>query len=307
MILAALALIGGIVLLTVCAEMAVTAAERLSEHLGISPIIVGALVVGLGTSLPELVVSGIAAAQRDTIDLAVGNVIGSNAANLSLVLGVGAIITTMGGSNRVMKREGVLMLVATALFVAVTFDDNLARWEGVVLLIGMVVAAVMIARTPGTDDDPTAPGATAGEAKAVIVRAIGGLVGVLIGAQLMVTGAVDIAEELGASEAFIGLSIVAMGTSLPELATTVVSARRGSTDLVIGNVLGSNLFNGLAVAGLAGLVGNGVIEESTTPSLIGLCFISVFVVVWGIWRHHFTRPVGVFLVLAYAVVIALGA
>jgi cation:H+ antiporter len=305
-ILAALALVGGVVLLTVCAGVAVTAAERLSAHLGISPVIVGALVVGLGTSLPELVVSGIAAAQRDTIDLAVGNVIGSNAANLSLVLGVGAIITTIGGSNRVMRREGVLMLVATALFVAVTVDGYIARWESVLLLIGMVVAALVIAGTPGTEDDPKAPGASSGEFTTTIVQGIAGLVGVLIGAQLMVTGAVDIAEEFGASEAFIGLSIVALGTSLPELATTVVGARRGSTELVIGNVLGSNLFNGLAVAGLAGLVGTGIIEESITPSLIAMVVISVFVVGWGIWRHQFTRAVGIFLVVAYAAVIVLG-
>lgn len=306
MILAALALVGGVALLTFCAEIAVTAAERISEHLGISPVIVGALVVGLGTSLPEMVVSGIAAAQRDTVDLAIGNVIGSNAANLSLVLGLGAMITTMGGNPRVMRREGLLMLGATVAFAGFVIDDDLARWEGITLLVGMAVVAVLIARTPGTEDDPNAQGVVPGEAKATIVRAIIGLVGVLVGAQLMVTGAVDIAEEFGASEAFIGLSIVAVGTSLPELATTVVSARRGSVDLVIGNVLGSNLFNGLAVAGLAGLVGTGAIEESVTPSLVVLLGISGFVVAWGVVRHTFNRGVGLVLLAAYAVVITVG-
>lgn len=306
MLIAVIALLGGVILLTVCAEIAVTAAERISEHLGISPVIIGALVVGLGTSLPELVVSGIAAAQRDTIDLAMGNVIGSNAANLSLVLGVGAIITTMGGKAAVMRREGLLMLASTSLFAAFVIDGRLTKVEGAILLIGMAAAALIIARTPGTADDPSAPGPAAGESKATIIRAIVGLIGVVIGAQLMVTGAVDIAEEFGASEAFIGLSIVAMGTSLPELATTIVSARRGSVDLVIGNVLGSNLFNGLAVAGLAGLVGTGTIDESVTPSLVAMLAVSVFVVGWGIIRHSFDRRIGLFLVVAYGVIIAVG-
>lgn len=306
MLIAAVALVGGVVLLTVCAELAVTAAERMSEHLGISPVIVGALVVGLGTSLPELVVSGIAAAQRDTIDLAVGNVIGSNAANLSLVLGLGAIITTIGGKAAVMRREGLLMLTSTVLFVAFVIDGELTKIEGAILLVGMAAAALIIASAPGTEEGPPASPPSKSESTATLVRAIVGLTGVVIGAQLMVTGAVDIAEDFGASEAFIGLSIVAIGTSLPELATTVVSARRGSVDLVIGNVLGSNLFNGLAVAGLAGLVGKGTINESVTPSLVAMLAVSALVVAWGIFGRSFDRRVGVVLVVAYGAVIAVG-
>ncbi|MEM7286844.1 MAG: calcium/sodium antiporter [Actinomycetota bacterium] len=307
MALSILALVAGLVMLTWCADMAVRAAETVSEHLGVSPVIVGALVVGLGTSLPEMVVSGIAAAQRDTIDLAIGNVLGSNAANLSLVLGIGAVITAISGSRDVMRREGALMLLSTLLFGAFVIDGTLTRWEGVVLLVGMAVAAVLVARGPGTEDVPGAPGAEPGEVTNSIVRAIVGLIGVLVGAQLMVTGAVDIAEEFGASEAFIGLTVVAIGTSLPELATTVASARRGAVDLIIGNVLGSNLFNALAVAGLAGVLGNGVIEESVTPSLIALGVVSLFVVGWGVVRHSFQRGVGLLLLAAYAVILILGA
>ena len=270
-------------------------------------MIVGALIVGLGTSLPEMVVSGIAAAQRDSIDLAIGNVLGSNAANLSLVLGIGALITAVSGSRDVMRREGALMLGSTVLFGAFVLDGTLARWEGIVLLVAMAVAAVLVASGPGTEEVPDAPGAEPGEVTSSIVKAVVGLVGVLIGAQLMVTGAVDIAEEFGASEAFIGLTVVAIGTSLPELATTVASARRGAVDLIIGNVLGSNLFNALAVGGLAGVLGNGVIEESVTPSLIALVVVSVFVVGWGVVRHSFQRGVGIALLVAYAVIVALGA
>ena len=307
MALSILALVAGLVLLTWCADMAVRSAETVSEHLGVSPVIVGALIVGLGTSLPDMVVSGIAAAQRDSIDLAIGNVLGSNAANLSLVLGIGALITAVSGSRDVMRREGALMLGSTVLFGAFVLDGTLARWEGIVLLVAMAVAAVLVASGPGTEEVPDAPGAEPGEVTSSIVKAVVGLVGVLIGAQLMVTGAVDIAEEFGASEAFIGLTVVAIGTSLPELATTVASARRGAVDLIIGNVLGSNLFNALAVGGLAGVLGNGVIEESVTPSLIALVVVSVFVVGWGVVRHSFQRGVGIALLVAYAVIVALGA
>ena len=144
MTLAIIALVVGVVLLSWCAERAVASAELLSAHLGVSPIIVGALIIGLGTSLPEMIVSGIAAAQRDTIDLAVGNVVGSNSTNLTLVLGVGAAITAISGQEAVMRREGALMLVATALFTAMALNGSLNGWEGAGLLVAMAVAAIVL-------------------------------------------------------------------------------------------------------------------------------------------------------------------
>jgi cation:H+ antiporter len=307
--LAILALIGGIALLTVCADLAVTAAERLAEHLQISPVVVGALVVGLGTSLPEMVVSGIAAAQRDTVDLAINNVIGSNVANLTLALGLGATITTIHGHVRVMRREGALLIAATALFMVFVYDNTLERWEGVVLLVAMAFAAWFVTRggAIGRSDEERTIKLRPSEARQAIMRTVIGLVGVLIGAQLMVTGAVDLAQDFGASEAFIGLTIVALGTSLPEVATTVASARRGSIDLVIGNILGSNIFNSLAVAGLAGLVGSGVIEESSRATLWLMLGITVGVVGWGAARRSFGRPMAVLLLGAYAAMVIVGA
>lgn len=333
MVFAVVALIAGVVLLTWAAEKAVISAEELSAHLGISPIIVGALIVGLGTSLPEMVVSGIAAAQRDTIDLAVGNVVGSNAANLTLVLGVGAIITRVSGQRAVMRREGVMMVAAAALFTAFAIDGYLDEWEGAVLLAGMAGAAWVVVNgkgngydAPGAGDDTnnspantktnnngsvrttrryTAIVATE-EVRSSMFWAIAGLVGVLIGAQLMVTGAVDVAGEFGASEAFIGLTVVAIGTSLPELATTVASARRNSVDLVVGNLIGSNLFNSLAVGGLAGLVGTGIIEEPIGPSMLMMLFVSATLIAWGASGRPITRGIGISLVLSYVVVIVLG-
>ena len=308
MTVALIALVVGVILLSWCAERAIGSAELLSAHLGVSPIIVGALVIGLGTSLPEMIVSGIAAAQRDTIDLAVGNVVGSNSTNLTLVLGVGAAITTISGQGPVMRREGALMLLATAMFTAMAANGSLNDWEGAGLLVAMAVAAIVLAvgiggKNVGASSENVAPG----EIRTAIMWAIVGLAGVLIGAQLMVTGAVDLAREFGASEAFIGLTVVAFGTSVPELATAIASARRGSVDLVVGNVLGSNVFNCLAVGGIAGLVGDNAIEESITSSLWLMVVLSLALVLWGGAGRSLSRPVGVLLIGGYALVVAAGA
>jgi len=323
MIWSVLALVGGVALLTAAAERAVAAAEELSSHLGISPLIVGALVIGLGTSLPEMVVSGIAAAQRDTIDLAVGNVVGSNAANLTLVLGVGALICTITDQSRVMRREGLLMVAATGMFIAFAYDGFLAQWEAVILLVGMVAAAGIVVTGSGGGlhelSDPSAPAhakqigvdrytkkVPTSEVRNSVFWAVAGLVGVLIGAQFMVTGALDIASEFGASEAFIGLTVVAIGTSLPELATTVVSARRNSMDLAIGNLVGSNIFNSLAVGGVAGLLGTGIIEAPINRSMLIMFGVAVATVAWGASGRSAGKAAGALLIAAYVAVIAAG-
>ncbi len=324
MILSILALVGGVAILTAAAEKAVAAAEELSAHLGISPLIVGALVVGLGTSLPEMVVSGIAAAQRDTIDLAVGNVVGSNAANLTLVLGVGTLICTVKDQSSVMRREGLLMVSATALFTVLAYNGTLSQLEAAILLAGMVVAAGIVVTGSGDGlhelADPTPPqhakhvgvdryteAVPTSEVRSSVFWAVAGLVGVLIGAQLMVTGAVDIASEFGASEAFIGLTVVAVGTSLPELATTVVSARRNSMDLVIGNLVGSNIFNSLAVGGVAGMLGTGVIEESINRSMLIMLGVAVATVAWGATGKPAGKAAGILLLTVYVALVAAGA
>ncbi len=321
MFLAIVFILAGIALLAFSADRAVEAAEQISEHLGISPVVIGALVVGLGTSLPEMVVSGLASAQRDTIDLAIGNIVGSNAANLTLVLGTGALILPLTGQRATLRREGSLMLAAAALFSLFIIDDHLARWEGAVLLLAMIVAAVAIATGPtsepevGHESEPDTqrddgesdqPIPSQDRLRTVFLWTLLGLVGVVVGAQLLVTGATTVAESLGASEAFIGLTVVAIGTSIPELATTVASARRGSVSLIIGNVLGSNVFNSLAVGGVAGLVGTGVISEPVMASAAVMMVISVLVLGLGLVRGGITRRWAGILFAAYVLVLALG-
>jgi cation:H+ antiporter len=300
MLLTLVAFLAGVVVLVLAAERSVGEAELLSERLGLSPIIVGALIVGLGTSLPEMVVSGLAAAQRDTIDLAIGNVVGSNAANLTLVLGAGAVVTDVSARRSVYRREGALVVGATVLLVLSVVDGSLARWEGAVLLVAMVAAATILAR--GGGHRPAMPDPSSRRANAVsAIKIVIGLCGVVTGAQLLVVSSVEIADRLGAPEGLIGLTIVAIGTSLPELATTIAAARRRSVELIIGNVFGSNVFNCLAVGGITGLVGSGRLDHTPTLSIAVMLSVTFAAVVAGAVGRSFSRTDGLGLLAMYSV------
>ncbi len=262
--------VGGVVLI-VGADRLVVAAKRLSHYWGISTVLIGAVVVGLGTSLPEMLISGVAAAQPEGLDLAVGNIVGSNIANLSLVLGVSLVLSPIRVATRSLRREWMAMWVGSALFVVLTWWGNdLHRWEGAILAIAMVGALVLLYvwsrdaehnAVGAAEPDNRDRGGPVQPAREILV-ALASLALTLAGADRFVFGATEIAEGIGVSGGFIGLTLVALGTSLPELATAVAAARRGDNELVLGNVLGSNLFNALAVGGVAGLVGNGAITEN---------------------------------------------
>ena len=271
MIFGLVTMAAGLVLLTAGADRTVVAAARLSRMWGVPPVLVGALVVGLGTSAPELVVS-VLAAGRGEVSLAMGNVMGSNIANVSLVLGVAALIAPLVARFDVIRREGLLMLAGVVLLALVAADLRFERWEAAALLAGMGVAVVLVVRWGGVEF-PASGAQPTGEllegvhqkrgAEALI--GVVGLAGTLIGAELLVRGALRISTELELSTTFVGLTLVAIGTSLPELATSIAAVRRRETELVVGNVLGSNLFNSLAVAGTAGLVGPGVLDPTFRP------------------------------------------
>lgn len=259
-------LIGGLALLTLSADRFVVAASRLSKALGLSPVLIGALVVGLGTSAPEMLVSALAAG-RGEIDLALGNVVGSNTANMTLVLGSTALVRPIVSRLRTIRREGLLMFGFLAVFVVLLWDLGLGRIEATGLAIGMVGVIVLLIFWARSDvragREPVTVYAEVEWSGSVWREgwvALGTLGLTLAGADLLVRGASSLADELGISTAFVGLVIVSVGTSLPELATALAAARRGQTDLVLGNVLGSNLFNTLAVAGIAGLVGPGSVD-----------------------------------------------
>ncbi|MDT8438202.1 MAG: calcium/sodium antiporter [Wenzhouxiangellaceae bacterium] len=250
----------GLVLLVWSADRLVAGASALARNFGISPLIVGVTIVGFGTSAPELVVSALAALEGNP-SLAIGNALGSNIANIALILGLTGLVYPMTVERSTCSRE-IPMLAAVSLLVAVLmFDLQLTRLEGAVLAGGLLLFLIsMVLRGRGSlDDDPTTQALineisdTMPTGKAV-GWTLAGLVVLPLSAQVLVDGAIGLAELMGVSEAVIGLTVVALGTSLPELAAAVASALRKEDDLCIGNILGSNMFNLLGVLGIAALI-----------------------------------------------------
>jgi len=269
-----LLLLGGLALLALAADRFVVSASRISAALGLSPILIGALVIGLGTSAPEMLVSALAAG-RGEIDLALGNVVGSNTANMTLVLGSTALVMPLASRLRTIRREGALMLVSLVAFALVLWNLELDRLEAAGLAVGMAAAAALLIWWARSDARAGRTPRVAGEfeewdgsVRRETLVAVGTLAATLAGADLLVRGASGLADDLGISSAFVGLVIVSVGTSLPELATALAAARRGQTDLVLGNVLGSNLFNTLAVAAIAGLISPGVVADTFRDALV---------------------------------------
>ncbi|HVM10218.1 MAG TPA: calcium/sodium antiporter [Acidimicrobiales bacterium] len=256
----------GLVLLVYASERFVEGAAGIAFRLNLPAVIVGAVIVGFGTSLPELLVSGIAAA-GDNLDIAIGNVTGSNIANMTLALGLVAILAAPTITSRALSREVPLAIAAMALLAVLV--GRLTRLDGIILVVGFVVAmAIVFLSDRGLGDDEL--GAEADEElheKAKLSPAIlglltlGGLVGTVAGAQLLVSGALRAADELGLGEGLVGFTLVAIGTSLPEIVTCIQAARKNEAELAVGNVLGSNLFNSLAIAGTAALVGPGDVSN----------------------------------------------
>ncbi len=267
MLLPILGVVLGLALLTVAADQFVVGATRIAARLRVSTVVIGAVVIGFGTSAPELVVSVLAGLQG-SLDLAVGNIVGSNVANLSLVLGVAALISPVTVSSPVLRREAPLSLGLVLLFGLLLQTGTLTLLDGALLFTGLVAAlsiTLFSARRPGAPGAPVAVDSVQeflGTGARLSLprestRTLLGLLGTLGAAQLLVVSATTVARELGLSEAFIGLTVVAIGTSLPELATAVQAARRDETDLLIGNLLGSNVFNSGAVAAAAAVAGAG--------------------------------------------------
>lgn len=294
----------GMAVLIFGAERLVTAAERLAHYWGMSTVLIGAVVVGLGTSLPEMLISGLAAARPNGLDLATGNIIGSNIANLSLVLGVSIIMAPLKNMVIDLRREWLAMLAGSFVLVALAWNNALSRWNGVVLVVAMALALVLLVRWsrnthPVAEERNTDLSGNTGQARSAevgawmekvkveislnilgirlrarlqlwkeLLMAVVSLTLTLWGADRLVEGATGIAERLDISGGLVGLTLVALGTSLPELATAIAAARHGNAELIIGNVLGSNLFNALAVGGIAGLVGDGVFNGNFRGSLL---------------------------------------
>jgi cation:H+ antiporter len=309
MLLAILGVVAGLALLTYAADQFVIGAARIATVLKLSPVVIGAVVIGFGTSAPEMVVSGLAAGQG-SLDIAFGNIVGSNVANLTLVLGAAALVTPILVHSPVLKREAPLSLGLVVAF-AVLVQTGLSRIDAAILgaLLLAALAYILVASRAGDD-------ALTGEVEEFLngappsmrkesLRTGLGLLGTLAAAQLLVVSASSIATELGLSEGFIGLTVVAIGTSLPELATSLQAARKHETDLIIGNLLGSNMFNSGAVAAVAGFAGPG---QLTDPTIVGLATIVMVVLavaatVFMVTGRRVARWEGALLLVAYAATI----
>jgi cation:H+ antiporter len=304
----------GLFLVAKAADVFVEAAAGLAVGWGVPAVVIGAVVIGFGTSAPELLVSTLAASKGET-DVAMGNAVGSNLANVLLVLGTATLLRPALVARRILRREMPLSFFAV-LALAVVVQGGITRTEAMVLLVLLVPAvgtSIVLAERSDEGSDLLAhqvEDAVAGEMargpRQEAVRALVGLVGTIAGAQLLVEGALGIADGLGVSSGPIGLTLVAIGTSLPELATAVQASRRGQADLVIGNVLGSNIFNSLAVAGAAGAVQPG--PAGTVTGLPAAAMVGAMLLMWALlWvRGNLRRvegAVGIVLYVAVAVAV----
>ena len=262
----------------------------------------GLTVVAWGTSAPELIVS-LVAALRGSADMMLGNVIGSNLANIGLILGLAALILPPAVDRRLLRFEMPLLLGATLLFCVFCWFGGLGRLDGAVMLALFVAFTWITVRRP-REAVPSVPGSGRGRLISSLMM-LGGTAGLVGGAHLIVESATDIALRLGVSELVIGVSLVAVGTSLPELATTVVAAAKGEGGIAVGNVIGSNLFNLLAVAGPAALLAP-VADTSGlfARHLPGLLGVTVLMGVLMMGKARVGRFAGAMLLIVYVVVLA---
>ncbi len=287
----------GIGFLVFGAWLLVGGGSRIAAVLGVPPVVVGLTVVAFGTSAPELFVS-LVAALRGSTGLVLGNVIGSNVANLGLILASAAILRPVIVEKGLPRREVPLLLGATALFTLLVWDGELNRWDSLLLVAGFIAFMVMTLRgghrqaQDSLDSDSPAGNHPGTESDHKLRRLFGGLglvvlgiLGLAGGGQLIVGSALDLASRLGVSETLIGLTLVAVGTSLPELATTIMAAWKDQDDMALGNIIGSNLFNILAVAGPVGLI-QPLIQEGGQGGiqLLSMCLLTLLVFVMIVLR-----------------------
>ena len=264
MILSIAAIVVGLVLLVWSADRFVDGAVGVAQFFGMSTFLIGMVIVGFGTSAPEMVVS-ILSAMNNSPQLALGNAYGSNIANIALILGATALITPLVVKKQAMKRDIPILILTTILTVFLLKDGNVSFADGMALLIAFAVImtfnilsewkAKKKRKSGGGEslDSDTEPAEKVSIGKSILLLIVGlGLL--IVSSRMLVWGAINVAQALGVSDLLIGLTIVAVGTSLPELASSIAAARRGENDLAVGNIIGSNIFNTLTVVGLAAVI-----------------------------------------------------
>lgn len=295
--------IAGLVILIIAADRLVISAVRIAKILEISPVIIGAVIVGFGTSVPEFVVSAISAGQGN-LELAISNVTASNISNMTLVLGVGAMVAVLSAKRRVIKREGVMTLIAVSMLGGLLLTGSLSRWAGVFLLVAMAVAIALLVTWSirdenGAEADLEAIEADESRLGVEAIYGVAAMIATIVAGQVLLTGVEGIGEEVGLSVVFMGL-ITGVGTSLPELSAAVAGARRGQADIVLGNVLGSNTFNSLGVAGLAAVIGPGSTGAIDLPIIALMIGSAVLAGIFAATGQRLNRFEGIALVLIFA-------
>ncbi len=310
MFLSSFLLVAGIVILIIGGDLLVRGAAALARHWGVPPLIVGLTIVAFGTSAPELVVA-VQAVLRGSGELASGNIVGSNIANVLLALGLPAIIMAIPTNMPGVARNAFVAVAATLIFLALAFMGNpMIIWQGAILFAGILIYLIWMFRLgkAGADDpilaemteiDEGEDGLPTRQWKSALF-VLFGLVGLALGGNLIVEHATIIAKTLNIPEAVIGLTIVAIGTSLPEIATVVIAAYRGHPEVAIGNVLGSNVFNLFAVGGAAALAGPmGIKKEFFVFDFWVMLVTILALLIFILGRNPIGRKTGIIFVVAY--------
>ncbi len=290
MLNATLAVVGGFILLVWGAERFVSGASATARHFGVSPLIIGLTIVALGTSAPEILVSAVASWQGNT-GLAFGNAIGSNITNISLVLGLTALVIPLKVHSKILKRELPILLLIMFLVLALILDGEMNRGDGLLLVFGLAIMIYWLVQLglKSRQEDPmneeyTQEISSDMPRRRALLWLLAGMLVLFAGSKILVWGAVSIAEFIGISDLVIGLTIIAIGTSLPELAASIISARKGEYDIAIGNVIGSNMFNLLAVMSMPGLIAPGSMSPDILtrdyPWMVVLT-IALFIMAYG--------------------------
>ncbi len=320
-LVAVLSIVGGLLLLLVGGEFLVRGASRLAVALRISPLVIGLTVVAFGTSAPELAVS-VQSALSGNPDVAIGNIVGSNIFNVLFILGLSALIIPLAVSSQLVRRDVPLMIVASVMLYVFGWNGNIGRLEGSILFGGLLIYVIWSVwqsrrESPSVVEEFAHELPIPKPGRYIAIRSCAliviGLVVLVLGSRWLVDGSVAIARMLGVSELIIGLTIVAMGTSLPEVATSVLAAIRGQREIAVGNVVGSNLFNILCVVGLSGIVAPRGVDVSLAalqfdiPVMIAVAIACLPVFVSG---HVITRWEGglfLFYYIAYTTYLVLDA
>ena len=292
----------GLVLLVVGGEALVRGAVSLAARLGVSPLLIGLTVVGFGTSTPELVTS-LEAAFAGSPGIAVGNVVGSNTANILLILGTAAVIAPLAVSSHAFRRDGIALVLVTLAAIGAVLVGTLSRPVGLALVAGLVayLALAYFSERSSTADGqgPDTDIPTTGLWPSLFY-ALGGIAATVLGARLLVGGAMELATRFGVSDAVIGLTLVAVGTSLPELVTSVVASLKRQGDVAFGNVVGSNIYNVLGILGTTALVKPVAVPAEIASFDIWIMAAATLALVWvAVTGWRITRAEGAVLLVAY--------